>query len=471
MTAHARQWGGRFAEPPDPLLHAYGSSLEDDLILAAFDVRCSHAHVEALLGGGIVSDACAAELHAALDTVQNEIASGAFASFARGIDAEDVHGAIDARVRELCTGSDSGRRLHAGRSRNDQVATTLALYARDRSAAGVARSRSIAEHLLARARGELEAGTLLAGSTHWQPAQPVLLAFWLAAAAESFVRGAERFERARAESQRFCPLGSAAIAGSSLPLDRDASAGALGFGAPSTNAMASVGSRDTLLDVSDAFVRTAVDASRVASELVIWCAPAFAYARAGDRSSTGSSAMPQKRNPDPFELVRGGAAELLGYQTGALASLCGLALSYHRDLQQTKRLALQTIERGIALLAAFELALRDLSFDRARMGAAAGSGYTVATDVADMLVNAGIDTRRAHYLVGASVAAAEAEGRDLDDVDLAHLASSAGIAPFAGPLDPRDAVAAKRTAGSTAPDAVRDSLETLARRLAAVGAS
>ena len=181
--------------------------------------------------------------------------------------------------------------------------------------------------------------------------------------------------------------------------------------------------------------------------------------------------MPQKRNPDPFELVRGGASELLGYQTGALSSLCGLALSYHRDLQQTKRLALQTIERGIALLGAFELSLRDLSFDRARMSAAAGTGYTVATDVADMLVSAGVDTRRAHSLVGASVAAAEAEGRDLNDVDFADLAARAGIAPFAGPLDPRDAIAMKRTTGSTSPAAVRDSLDALERRLAAVSAS
>jgi argininosuccinate lyase len=469
MTAHVRQWGGRFAEPPDPLLHAYGSSLEDDLILASFDVRCSHAHVEALVGGGVVTAGCAAELHAALDAVMGEIESGSFSVWARASEAEDVHGAIDGRVRELCA-SDAGHRLHAGRSRNDQVATTLALYARDRAARGSERSRSIALHLLSRARAELEAGTLVAACTHWQPAQPVLLAFWLAAAAETFVRASERFERVAVEAARFCPLGSAAVAGSSLPLDREATAGMLGFGAPSMNAMASVGSRDVLLDVSDAFVRAAIDASRVAGELVMWCAPAFGYARAGDRSSTGSSAMPQKRNPDPFELVRGGASELLGYQTGALSSLCGMALSYHRDLQQTKRLALQAIERGGLLLEAFEAALRDVSFDRTRMSASAGTGYTVATDIADMLVLAGIDTRRAHALVGASVAAAEAQGRDLDDVDLAHLAGSAGVAPFAGPLDPRQAVLMKRTSGSTSPDAVRDSLAALELRLALVGA-
>jgi argininosuccinate lyase len=465
MTVHSRQWGGRFAEPPDPALHAFGSSLEDDMVLAPYDVRCSHAHVEALLGGAIVSAVCAADLHAALDAVLGEIESGRFAEIAADIDAEDIHGAIDARVRELCVAWDSGQQLHAGRSRNDQVATTLVLYARDRARAGAERSHSIAAYLIERARTECEAGTLLAATTHWQPAQPVLLAFWLAAAAESFVRAAERFSAVWAQTLRFCPLGSAAVAGSSLPLDRDASARALGFDAPSTNALASVGSRDALLDVCDAYVRAAVDASRVAGELVIWCTPAFGYARAGDRSSTGSSAMPQKRNPDPFELVRGGACELAGAYAGALASLCGLGLSYHRDLQQTKRMAIQAIERGGALLGAFELALRDLGFDRERMAASAGVGYTVATDVADSLVLAGIDTRRAHYLVGTAVAVAESEGRDLDARDLAHLASVAGIEPFDAPLDPQAAVAAKRTAGSTAPDAVRVSLDTLERRL------
>jgi argininosuccinate lyase len=251
MTVHSRQWGGRFAEPPDPALHAFGSSLEDDLVLAPFDVRCSHAHVEALLGGGIVSAACAAELHAALDTVLDEIETGRFAHIARGIDAEDIHGAIDARVRELCAGGDSGPRLHAGRSRNDQVATTLVLYARDRAWSGAERSRSIAAHLIERARIEVEAGTLIAATTHWQPAQPVLLAFWLGAGAESFVRASERFAAAWAQTLRFCPLGSAAVAGSSLPLDREAAARSLGFDAPSTNALASVGSRDVLLDFCD----------------------------------------------------------------------------------------------------------------------------------------------------------------------------------------------------------------------------
>jgi argininosuccinate lyase len=464
MNANARQWGGRFAEPPDPALHAYGSSLEDDLVLASFDVGCSHAHVEALLGGGIVTAACAAELHAALETVGDEIENGSFSAFARLSGAEDIHGAIDMRVRELCA-SDAGHRLHAGRSRNDQVATTLALFARDRAFAGMERSRSIATHLIERARLELDAGTLLASTTHWQPAQPVLLAFWLAAAAESFVRSAERFAAVRRESLRFCPLGSSAVAGSSLPLDRDASANALGFDGPSSNAMASIGSRDLLLDAADAYVRASVEASRVAAELVMWCTPAFGYARAGDRSSTGSSAMPQKRNPDPFELVRGGASELVGYQAGALSSLCGLALSYHRDLQQTKRLALAAIERGVALLGAFECALRDVTFDRARMTAAAGTGYTVATDIAEVLVSAGIDTRRAHELVGKAVAFAETQGRDLIQNDLSNLKTSAGLGAFDAPLDARAAVAGKKTFGSTAPRAVRASLDGYERRL------
>jgi argininosuccinate lyase len=180
--------------------------------------------------------------------------------------------------------------------------------------------------------------------------------------------------------------------------------------------------------------------------------------------------MPQKRNPDPFELVRGGASELLGYHTGALSSLCGLALSYHRDLQQTKRLALQTIERGGALLGAFELALRDITFDTARMAESADAGYTVATDVADGLVGAGVDARRAHDLVGAAVVHAERDGRGLDESDLATLAHEAGIAPFTAPLDSRAAVEAKRTPGSTAPSAVRAALDSIESRLAAAAA-
>ena len=332
--AGALQWGGRFEDAPDPALIAFGSSLEDDLVLAQFDVRCSRAHVTALTEGGLLSGVAAGELHAALEVVAEEIADGTFAAFARAGTFEDVHGAIDARVRELAP--DAGASLHAGRSRNDQVATTLVLYARDRATKGARIALAIARAFEERAAAALEAGTLLAATTHWQPAQPVSLAFWLDGAAQAFVRAAARFAAVARDGSRFCPLGSSALAGSSLPLDRAAAARELGFAEPSRNAIDSVGDRDVALDLLHAAARAVVAASRPSEEFVLWTTPAFGYARLGDAAATGSSLMPQKKNPDPFELVRAAAARTLGTYSGALASTSGIGLSYHRDLQETK---------------------------------------------------------------------------------------------------------------------------------------
>lgn len=453
------QWGGRFAAAPDAALLAFGSSLEDDLVLAPFDVLTSHAHVDALYGGKIVDADTAASLHAALDAVAREIDDGSFAAYARAGGAEDVHGAIDARVRSI--DERAGASLHAGRSRNDQVATTLALYAHDRAQRGAERSRSIARAMVARAQEELAAGTLLAGTTHMQPAQPVLLAFWLGAAAEMFARAARRFDAAAASAKRWCPLGSGAIAGSTLPLDRASAALHLGFSAPSRNAMDAIGTRDVALETAHAFVHALAAASRVAAEIVQWATPAFGYVRLGDASSTGSSLMPQKRNPDVFELVRGCASEVAGLSAGAVSSTIGLPLSYHRDLQETKRLAIAACERALAALEAFERAFADTAFVRERMNERAGDGYTVATDVADALIAAGASARTAHALVGAAVRSAEDEGRALDATDVEALAAKAGLAMVHAPLDPASSVAAKATVGSTSPQAVRAALASL----------
>ena len=437
----ALQWGGRFSAPPDPALLQFGSSLEEDLVLAPFDVRCSQAHVRALEGGGVIGKADAEKLNAALETVASEIAQGAFAEFARSSSAEDVHGAIDARVRALAAAS--GELLHAGRSRNDQVATTLLLYCGDRAEKAKALATAIASTLAAYAQEELEAGTLLAATTHWQPAQPVLLAFWLCAAAEPFARDAQRFASVRQKALAFCPLGSAAVAGSSLPLDRRAAADALGFEAPSRNAMDAIGNRDVALDLAHACVRAAIDASRICEELVIWCTPNFGYVTLGDEASTGSSLMPQKRNPDPFELVRAHAAALIGRFAGALATTSGVALSYHRDLQVTKGAVLAIVEQALSALDAFARALQHVHFNRGRMTALAAEGCTVATDVADALILKGATAREAHANVGASVLAHERDG-----------------APLRWP-DARESVAGKATSGSTNPGAVRESLNEL----------
>ncbi|MBC5810659.1 MAG: argininosuccinate lyase, partial [Candidatus Eremiobacteraeota bacterium] len=234
----ALQWGGRFSGSPDAALIAFGRSLEDDLVLAEFDVACSQAHVAALVAGNVVDVTIAHALERALAKVAEEIASGEFAGYARASGAEDVHGAIDARVRALAP--EDGEWLHAGRSRNDQVATTLLLYARDRVGRGADLCRAIARRALADARTALEAGTILPATTHWQPAQPMLLAFWLEAVAEMFARAAERFARTAEDAARFCPLGSGACSGSTLPLDRAVAARELDFEAPGRNALDAV---------------------------------------------------------------------------------------------------------------------------------------------------------------------------------------------------------------------------------------
>ncbi|MGA7356022.1 MAG: lyase family protein, partial [Candidatus Cybelea sp.] len=337
----------------------------------------------------------------------------------------------------------------AGRSRNDQVATTLLLFVRDRAVRAARLVRDLAGAIVARASVELEARTILAACTHRQPAQPVLLGFMLAAWSEPFVLAARRFFSVADEAAATCPLGSAALAGSTLPLDRDRAARALRFAAPSRNALHSIGNRDAALDLAHACVRAVIDASRIAEELIAWSAPAYGYVRLGDAASTGSSLMPQKRNPDPFELVRARAAQLVGSYAGALATLCGTAPSYQRDLQVTKAQAIAVVEVALATLAAFARAWEAVSFVRERMESAALEGYTVATDLADRLVMDGTSPREAHARVGAEVARAEAEDRALDAA-----------------YDARACVAAKRTRGSTAPDEVRRQIVSLEHELA-----
>lgn len=454
------QWGGRFAAAPDAALLAFGSSLADDLVLAEFDVRCSRGHVAALRGGGLLSDEAAAALRGALDVVAAEVADGSFAAFARAGTYEDVHGAIDARVRELAP--EPGESLHAGRSRNDQVATTLLLYARDRAGRGRDLCAAIASALEQRASAALETRALIASTTHWQPAQPVLLAFWLDACAQSFVRAAQRFAAVERAAGDACPLGSGAVAGSSLPLDRWAAARELGFARPARNALDAIGDRDIALDLLHAYTRAAIAASRPSEEFVIWTTAAFGYARLGDAASTGSSLMPQKRNPDPFELVRAAAGRVAGSYAGALTTTTGIGLSYHRDLQETKALIIRGTEHGLAALGAFSRAFAHLVFDEAAMTARAGDGYTVATDLADAVILSGKTARAAHRAVGERVLRAEVEGRALDAGDALAL----GV-PDA-PVDARGSVDGKRTAGSTNPAAVADSITRTTADIAAL---
>lgn len=459
MTAPTLQWGGRFSGEPDVELLAFGSSLEEDLVLAPFDVRCSQAHLRALADGQVLPNETIEALDSALETVAREIADGSFFAYARNARAEDVHGAIDARVRELAP--EAGEALHTGRSRNDQVATTLLLYARDRAEAGAMLMRGIVRAVILRARQDLKRETVFAVTTHWQPAQPVLLAFWLGAIAENFARAARRFDRVAQDASESCPLGSGACSGSTLPLARESSAAFLGFAAPSRNALDAVGDRDVALDLLHAVARALIAASRVCEECVIYATPAFGFVRLDDSASTGSSLMPQKRNPDPFELVRAHAATALGDLGGALASIKGLALSYHRDLQETKHIFLRATERGLGALRAFERALGALHFNAEAMTRHADDGYVVATDLADALIARGVSARQAHHLVGSAVAEAERAGRKLDSTDLVRLAAGANLDQLDAPLDAHASINAKRTIGSTNPTAVARALDEL----------
>ncbi len=459
--SHQLQWGGRFSAPSDSTLLTFGSSLDDDLVLATFDIRCSRGHVASLRGAGLLTDAHAAALSMALDTINDEVEDGAFAVFARSGRYEDVHGAIDARVRELVA-PEAGESLHAGRSRNDQVATTLLLYAHDRARRGRSVCATIATALERRAAAALVTGALLAATTHWQPAQPVLLAFWLDACAQPFLRAAQRFAAVEQAALVACPLGSGAVAGSSLPLDRAAAALELGFMEPSRNALDSIGDRDVALDLLHAAARATIAASRASEEFVLWTTPAFGYARLGDGAATGSSLMPQKRNPDPFELIRAAAARINGAYAAALATTTGIGLSYHRDLQETKALILSGTERALATLDAFARAFDALQFDESRMTARAGDGFTVATDIADSVIMSGTTARAAHRAVGERVLLAELAGRRLDASDLAAL----GV-PGA-PLDARASVEAKRTPGSTDPSAVAQAIAETTAAIAAL---
>jgi argininosuccinate lyase len=458
------QWGGRFSAPPDTALLRFGSSLNDDLVLAPYDVQCSRAHVAALRGGNIIDEKTALELDSALVKVAEEIQDGTFAAWAITTDCEDVHGAIDRRVRKYAP--EAGDRLHSGRSRNDQVATTLLLYTRARAEEALRESALVAQHLLERAEAALSAGTRFAATTHWQPAQPVLLAFWLAAGAEMFLRSCRRFSRVVEDAKRFSPLGSGAVSGSTLPLARELSAKFLGFAAPSRVAMDAIGNRDVACDLLHALSRVLVDASRISEEIVLWATPAFGYVRLDDAASTGSSLMPQKRNPDPFELVRAHAAGGIGALTAALASMSGIALSYHRDLQETKSHVLHGTERAMSALRAFRLAIPYVYFQDDRMNERAGEGYTVATDLADALIAGGLSARAAHEAVGTQVTIAEREGRILTTADLDAIAKASGVAIPHAPLDPVASIQAKATIGSTEPSQVARALASMRSELA-----
>ena len=443
-------WGGRFTSGPDAVMEAINASIDVDQRMAKQDIDGSRAHARMLAQQGIISKADAAAIDDGLAKVSEEIAQGLL-TFRREL--EDIHMNVEARLKEI-VGEPAGR-LHTGRSRNDQVATDFRLWVRDsidRVDAGLA---ALIGGLLDRA--EEEADTILPGFTHLQPAQPVTLGHHLLAFVEMFSRDRGRFADARRRLNE-SPLGSAALAGTPYPLDRDMTAQALGFDGPTRNSLDSVSARDFALEYLAAASILATHLSRMAEEMVLWSSAAFGFISFSDAWSTGSSIMPQKRNPDAAELVRAKPGRIIGALNGLLIVLKGLPLAYGKDMQEDKEGVFDAADSlGIAIAATTGM-IRDMTPQAEAMLAALSTGFPTATDLADYMVRElGMPFREAHHASGAIVAAAAAKNVDIEALSLAELqAIEPRIKPnIIGQLSVASAVAARTSFGGTAPDQVR----------------
>ena len=434
-------------------MEAINASIDVDQRMAKQDIDGSRAHARMLAQQGIISDADAAAIDDGLATVSEEIAQGLL-TFRREL--EDIHMNVEARLKEI-VGEPAGR-LHTGRSRNDQVATDFRLWVRDsidRVDAGLA---ALIGGLLDRA--EEEADTILPGFTHLQPAQPVTLGHHLLAFVEMFSRDRGRFADARKRLNE-SPLGSAALAGTPYPLDRDMTAQALGFDGPTRNSLDSVSARDFALEYLAAASILATHLSRMAEEMVVWSSAAFGFISFSDAWSTGSSIMPQKRNPDAAELLRAKVGRIFGAFTSLLLTMKGLPLAYSKDMQEDKEvtfLAADAIE--LSLAAAVGL-VADFQPDRDAMRAACLKGHLTATDLADWLVRAlGLPFREAHHVTGTLVALADEKGARLDELALEDLQSvhASITADVFDVLSVEASVASRQSFGGTAPDRVRQAI-------------
>jgi argininosuccinate lyase len=436
-SGKTKAWGGRFREATDPAVERFSASVHFDRALARYDVRGSIAHARMLGRSGIVSGEDVEALVDGLQRVAREIESGEFPFDAA---AEDIHMNVEARLHELA-GPVAGR-LHTGRSRNDQVATDLALFLRDAVRAvrrGLAELRGV---LLARAEEHLD--TILPGYTHLQRAQPLRLAHHWHAYVEMLGRDAGRFSDAGARLAR-SPLGAGALAGSTLPLDRDDTARALGFDEPSRNSLDAVASRDGALEFLAAAAIAMVHLSRLAEELVLWSSSEFGFVALADAYSTGSSLMPQKKNPDVPELVRGKSGRVVGSLVTLLTVMKGLPLAYNRDLQEDKEPLFDAFATLRDCLQVLSGTLATLHVDTERMREAASDPMLLATDLAEALVREGVPFREAHEAVGRVVAHCLEKDLDLgrlsrEDLQAFHVAFPAGageLADLEGSLEAR----------------------------------
>ena len=453
-------WGGRFAEGPSAIMREINASIPFDKALWREDIRGSKAHVAMLAAQGIVSDEEAQSIDQGLDAIAAEYESD---GVPEDWSLEDIHMTVEARLTELI-GPVAGK-LHTARSRNDQVATDFRLWtlaAMEQVEAGLA---ALQRALVTRA-GE-HAATIMPGFTHLQAAQPVTLGHHLMAYYEMFRRDASRFADARARADE-CPLGSAALAGTGFAIDRVATASALGFACPTSNSLDAVSDRDFALDYLSAASACALHLSRLAEEIIVWASQPFAFIRLPDTLSTGSSIMPQKKNPDAAELVRGHAGRIIGAATALMVTMKGLPLAYSKDMQDDKPPVFEAHGLLQLCLAAMEAMIAESTFNEARMREVAGAGHPTATDLADWLVREhGVPFREAHHVAGAAVKAADDHGCDIADLPLDVLQGiDSRIDESVRDLLTLDASVAARTSyGGTAPVRVKEQVEAARKAL------
>jgi argininosuccinate lyase len=453
------QWGGRFGAGPAEIMRRINASIDFDKRLYAEDIAGSKAHCAMLVAQKILSPEDGAAITAGLDQIRSEIESGSFVFSAEN---EDIHMNIEARLTELI-GPAAGR-LHTARSRNDQVATDLRLWLRGAIDRLDLEMRDLQQALIDRA--EAEAGSVMPGYTHLQIAQPVTLGHHLLAYVEMLGRDRSRLADCRRRLNE-CPLGAAALAGTSFPIDRQATAAALGFDRPAANSLDAVSDRDFAIEFLAAAAITGMHLSRFAEEIVTWCSSEFGFIGLSDAFTTGSSIMPQKRNPDAAELVRAKTGRLNGSLVALLTVMKGLPLAYGKDMQEDKIPVFEAVDALELCLAATAGMVRDMRPRHERLWAAAEQGFATATDLADWLVRAaGLPFRRAHHATGQIVKRAEALSCTLAELPLAELQAAEPAITDAvyDVLDPARSVASRTSFGGTAPEQVRTAVAEARKR-------
>ncbi|SMR81844.1 argininosuccinate lyase [Aliiroseovarius halocynthiae] len=443
-------WGGRFSAGPDAIMEAINASIGYDQRMARQDIEGSRAHAAMLAATGVITEDDAKVIREGLLTVLAEIEAGNFA-FSTAL--EDIHMNVEARLKEI-VGEPAGR-LHTARSRNDQVATDFRLWVRDQMDAAIDGLEALIRALL----GQAEAGAdwVMPGFTHLQTAQPVTWGHHMMAYVEMFGRDMSRFRDARARMNE-SPLGSAALAGTSFPIDRHMTAEALGFDRPTANSLDAVADRDFALEFLSSATICAMHLSRFAEELVIWSSAQFRFVRMSDKWSTGSSIMPQKRNPDAAELIRAKIGRIMGANIGLMTVMKGLPLTYSKDMQEDKEQVFDAADNLMLALAAMTGMVSDMTANTESLEAAASSGFSTATDLADWCVRAlNMPFRDAHHVTGSLVAMAEDRGCDLPDLSLEDMQTiNAQITEDVfGVLGVRNSVASRTSYGGTAPSEVR----------------